>query len=125
MRGRPKGGKNRKYELEFMIEVINRYLEDRVSLPRLESELNISHSVIRNWIRHYRENGIEGLRTIHKGKGNPYSALYTSKNLTEVERLKLELMKRDIEIERLKKGYTVKGVGSQKEYVTLSGKTIK
>ena len=125
MRGRPKGGKNRKYELEFMIEIINRYLDDKVSLPRWESELNISHSVSANWIRHYQEDGIEGLKSIHKGKGNPYAALSTSKSLTEVQRLKLELMKRDIEIERLKKGYTVKGVGSQKEYVTLSNKSIK
>lgn len=54
-----------------------------------------------------------------------FSALHNSKSLTEVDRLKLELLKRDVEIERLKKGYQVKGVGANKEFVTLKGKSFK
>ena len=34
-------------------------------------------------------------------------------------------MKKDIEIARLKKGYTVKGVGVEKEFVTTFNKNIK
>ena len=60
-----------------------------------------------------------------RGKGNPYAALHTSKSLTEVERLKLENMKLKIENERLKKGYLVKGVGANKEFVTTSEKNMK
>lgn len=37
----------------------------------------------------------------------------------------MELMKKDIEIERLKKGYTVEGVGVEKEYVTISDVNMK
>ncbi|AZK44420.1 ArsR family transcriptional regulator [Erysipelothrix piscisicarius] len=47
-----------------------------------------------------------------------FSALHTSKSLTEIERLQLEILKRDIEIARLKR-YQVKGVGVNKEFVTL------
>ena len=36
-----------------------------------------------------------------------------------------ELMKRDIEVARLKKGYSVKGGGSKKEYVIFSGSSTK
>lgn len=38
--------------------------------------------------------------------------------MNEVQ-LKLELMKKDIEIARLKKGYVVKGGGGKKEYDTI------
>ena len=34
-------------------------------------------------------------------------------------------MKRDIEIARLKKGYMVKGVGQEKEFVTTLDKNMK
>ena len=40
------------------------------------------------------------------------SSLMKRKNLTEMEKLKLENMKLRIENERLKKGYLVKGDGS-------------
>ena len=53
-----------------------------------------------------------------KGGGNPFAALHTSKSLSREERLELENLKLRIENERLKKGYIVKGVGANKEYVT-------
>ena len=70
---------------------------------------------------------MEGLRskTGKCGSGNIFSALHASKKLSEVERLKLELMKKEIEIERLKKGYMVKGAGSSKEYVPINKKNSK
>ena len=51
--------------------------------------------------------------------GNRFSALHASKSLTEEERLRLTVEKLQIENERLKKGYIVKGVGASKEFVTL------
>ena len=47
-----------------------------------------------------------------------FSALHTSKSLSKNERLILLVEKLQIENERLKKGYTVKGVGADKEFVT-------
>ena len=45
-------------------------------------------------------------------------------NLTNDE-LKYIIMKKDIEIARLKKGYMVKGVGAEKEFVTTFDKNTK
>ena len=36
-----------------------------------------------------------------------------------------ELMNKDIEIERLKKGYAVKGVGAKKEFVFIQDVNMK
>ena len=46
------------------------------------------------------------------------------KDLKEDE-LRRELMRKDIEIERLKKGYAVKGVGANKEFVTIKDVNTK
>jgi hypothetical protein len=70
-------------------------------------------------ITRYFESGIEGLQS-KKRKGNPFSALHTSKSLSREEYLELENMKLKVEIERLKKGYVVKGVGARKEFVTIN-----
>ena len=42
-----------------------------------------------------------------------------------IEELELKIMKKDIEIARLKKGYKVKGVGQEKEFVTIFNKNTK
>ena len=44
---------------------------------------------------------------------------------TREEELEKENAKLKIEIERLKKGYYVKGVGQRKEYVSINNKNIK
>ena len=51
--------------------------------------------------------------------------LYFRKPKSREEELELEIMKKDIEIARLKKGYIVKGVGAEKEFVTTFKKNIK
>ncbi|MDE8214750.1 ArsR family transcriptional regulator, partial [Erysipelothrix rhusiopathiae] len=76
------------------------------------------------WIDRFMRDGKEGLKN-KKKTGNHFSALHTSKSLTEIERLQLEILKRDIEIARLKKGYQVKGVGVNKAFVTLKDKNPK
>ena len=50
--------------------------------------------------------------------GNKFAALHRSKNLSELERLRLLVAKPEIEIARLKKGYWVEGVGANRAYVT-------
>ena len=63
---------------------------------------------------------------IHKGHpGNPFAALHISKNLSEIERLRLTVAKLEVENERLKKGYLVKGVGVAKEFVIGREKSTK
>lgn len=114
--GRPKGGKNRRYSIEEKLRVVKLYLEEHVGLKEIKQNENIVHSVILSWVNNYLENGEKGL--VNKKKtGNQFAALHTSKSLSVEERLRLENMKLRIENERLKKGYQVKGVGANKEFV--------
>jgi transposase len=77
----------------------------------------ISKGLFCTWIKKYRENGIEGLKSRSGKHSNPNIGKY-DRHPSEIEKLKKELLKKEIEIERLKKGYQVKGGGETKEYVT-------
>jgi len=115
-RGRPKGGKNRKYTYEFKLKVVQDREENHLSWPDLEKKYEVAQSVMIRWAKLYGEGLLE---TGRKRTGNPYSALHTSKSLSKEERLELENLKLKIENERLKKGYLVKGGGVKKEYVSI------
>ena len=116
--GRPKGGKNRNWSKEEKLRVVLRNLDDKIGQRTIAREGNISRGQVHSWIQKYLEGGPDALEN-RKKPGNPFAALSTSKSLTEEQRLKLIVEKQKIEIERLKKGYVVKGVGASKEFVTL------
>ena len=116
--GRPKGGKNRNWSKEEKLRVVLRNLDDKIGQQTIAREENISRGQVHSWIQKYLERGPDALEN-RKKPGNPFAALSTSKSLTEEQRLKLIVEKQKIEIERLKKGYVVKGVGASKEFVTL------
>ena len=127
IRGRPKGTKNNMRSLNEKEQIVLRCINESIPFKKIGDELGISHTTISKWVRAYEKDGIDGLKskTGKCGSGNPYAALHNKKNLTEVERLRLELAKKEIECERLKKGYSVKGVGQRKEYVTTNKKNLK
>ena len=125
MRGRPKGGKNRKYTVEDKLAIVKMYLDNHKSSKEIQKETGVNNSLIRKWAAIYISEGIDGFKEKFGKRGNHFSALYTSKSLTNEERLELENMKLKIENERLKKGYLVKGVGADKEYVTFLEKNMK
>ena len=80
--------------------------------------------MICRWVKEYIAEGESAF--IPKGhSGNPFAALHVSKKLSELERLRLMVAKLEIENERLKKGYMVKGVGAAKEFVTGGEKSSK
>lgn len=119
--GRPIGKANRpnkKWTKEEKLNVVKRYLNDGVGFKTIAKEFETGHSTIRRWVHEYLDQGIAAFDNSKK-TGNHFAALHTSKSLTEEERLKLIIAKQEIEIERLKKGYIVKGVGVNKEFVTL------
>ena len=122
--GRPKGGKNKSWTKEERLRIVKRYIEDGIGQATLAKEENISRGLLYNWITRYLDGGEDALETKHK-PGNKYAALWTSKSLTEEERLRLIIQKQEIEIERLKKGYLVKGVGVNKEFVTIQDVSSK
>ena len=111
--------------------IVLEYLNDKhTSYRKTADKYGIPQRIFRIWIKKYREQGIDGLRsqtgkTKHCGKGNPLSGLQNKKNKTREEELQLKVMKLEIEVARLKKGYQVKGVGSKKEYVTIKDLNTK
>lgn len=116
---RPKGGKNRKWTNEERLKYVLMCEEEHIPVRTIVREEGISRGTLREWIRRYRSGGEEALNPEKLHPGNHFSALHTSKSLSKNERLILLVEKLQIENERLKKGYTVKGVGADKEFVTL------
>ena len=105
-------------------EIVKRYLKGE-SAANLTKEFNLPNKLIYRWIDKYEKDGILGLKS-NTGKtkgGNKGIGVRKPKN--KLEELELEIMKKDIEIARLKKGYMVKGVGAEKEYVTTLEKNTK
>ena len=127
IRGRIKGSKSNMRSPEEKEQIVLRCINENIPFKTLGRELKISDTSISKWVRAYEKEGINGLKskTGKCGSGNPYSALHSKKNLTEIEKLRLELAKKEVECERLKKGYSVKGVGRRKEYVTINKKNSK
>lgn len=125
--GRPKGTKNIMRSPEEKEQLILEWRQANMPMNGFAKSRGIAMSPFKRWVYAYEEYGIEGLKskTGKCGSGNPYAALITSKSLTEVERLRLELAKKEVECERLKKGYSVKGVGRRKEYVIINKKNSK
>ena len=117
-----KGTPHRKFGREEKMKYIRLHLDEHVSLMQIEREYGIRNTLVSEWVRRYLQDGEEALEPRN---GNPYAALHRSKNLSEVERLRLLVAKQEVEIARLKKGYWVEGVGADREYVTGSGKTTK
>ena len=97
--------------------IVLEYMSGKAGYEMIAANHGIAESLLRKWIKKYRESGIEGLRSRTGKHPNPNIGKY-NRYLSEVEKLKKELLKKEIEIERLKKGYQVKGGGDQKEFVT-------
>ncbi|MCX5775718.1 MAG: transposase [Firmicutes bacterium] len=125
--GRSKGTKNVMRTPAEKECLIKEYFNSEQSKRVFAESRGIDRTVFDDWTKKYEMNGINGLKskTGMSGSGNIYAALHTGKHLSEIDRLRLENMKKDIEIARLKKGYYVKGAGSKKEFVPIKGKNTK
>ena len=119
--GRPSGTKNVMRTPEEKEKLVLEYLNSKEGYRRIAENNDVYPSIFLKWIKLYREQGIDGLKSKQGktgiGKGNF--------KRSEIEQLKEELLKKDIEIARLKKGYNVKGVGQEKEFITTFNKNIK
>ena len=120
-----KKGQSRKvWTPEEKAEIVHKHLDQHISVRTLEKEYHADRSMICKWVKKYIAEGDSSF--VHKGHpGNPFAALHLSKNLSETERLRLTVAKLEVENKRLKKGYWVKGVGANKEYVTGLDKSTK
>ena len=123
--GAPKGKPHRQYTAEEKLSYITAYQEAHISQSRFVKENGISISMLNRWMKDYAEQGEAGLASHRNRCGNRYAALHRSKTLDEMGQLQLRMAKLEIDVARLKKGYQVKGSGSQKEFVTGNGKSFK
>ena len=108
-------------------KIVKEYLSGKLGFRSICSKYNISNSVLWRWIKKYEKNGIDGLKS-NTGKASnhhEHMGIYLRKPKNKIEELEIELMKKEIEIARLKKGYMVKGVGAEKEFVTTFDKNTK
>jgi len=119
-------GKHKKYTPEIKVKYAKEVAEKGRSLADAAKELKTGKETVRRWLNQYIEYGEGYFYQEHRGRiSNPYAALHKKKNLSELEKLEFENLKLRIENERLKKGYTVKGVGATKEFVTFKDKNTK
>ena len=119
--GRPIGTKNIMRTPEEKEKLVLEYLDSKVGYRKFAESNNIYPSTFGKWIKLYRERGIEGLKS-KTGKNGTGKGNFKR---TEIEQLKEALLKKEIELMRLKKGYVVKGVGAKKEYASISDVNIK
>ena len=119
--GRPIGTKNIMRTPEEKEKLVLEYLDSKVGYRKFAESNDIYPSTFTKWIKLYRERGIEGLKS-KTGKNGTGKGNFKR---SEIEQLKEELLKKEIELMRLKKGYVVKGVGAKKEYASISDVNIK
>ena len=117
--GRHKGGNNRRWSDEERLKYVLLCEEEHFAVNYISREYDIPRGTLRGWINRYRNGGISSLNPQKMRTGNHFAALHSSDSLSDLDRLKLIVEKLEIENERLKKGYIVKGAGAAKEYVTL------
>ena len=106
-----KGQKFKIWTPDEKYRIIEPALKLEKSTWDITRETSLNNGMINNWIKKYREKGMEGL--INKKKpGNSLAKYSNKKELTKEEKLEYENMKLRIENELLKKGYLMKGDGT-------------
>lgn len=96
------------YSKQERLEIGRKVNEGILKPSDIAKQLNVSLSCISIWKRSYRES--VGLSS---SKPNPAMIFDSSYKTMNNEQLRRELMRKDIEIERLRKGYMVKGGGGK------------
>ena len=125
--GRPCGTKNNMRTPEEKEKILKEFYSGKIGRNEICKKYNISTSVFKKWRDNYEINGLEGLKsnTGKACKNNKHLGIHLRKPKNKMEELESEILKKDIEIARLKKGYQVKGVGQEKEFVITFDKNTK
>ena len=97
-----KGQTKRVWTPEQKSEIVHKHLNDHISVRTLEREYTAERSMICRWVKEYIAKG-ETAFIPNGNPSNPFAALHISKNLFELERLRLMVANLEVENERLKK----------------------
>ena len=106
--------------------LIGKQIHDgEISVGQCVEQRGVSRETAYRWLREYRISaGLEKPKVPSKPLGVSAGGGEGYESMGKPELIR-ELMRRDIEVARLKKGYSVKGGGSKKEYVISSGSNTK
>lgn len=94
-------------------KIVKDYLNGK-GIKTIKKEYQVRNAQVYRWLEKYEKYGIDGLKSKTGKHKNHVAGLYFRKPKSKIEELELELMKKEIEIARLKKGYMVKGVGPKR-----------
>lgn len=122
--GRPKGGKNRSWTKEQKYKIVQEVLKGEQSSLSISKKHQVSNGMVSHWIHLFKAGGIEALSN-KKKPGNPLAKYRNRKELTELEQKEYLILQLQIENERLKKGYLVKGGGKEKVFVSSNNTNSK
>ena len=123
--GRPSGTKNNMRTPEEKEKIIYDYFNSWKGACEYARLVGIDRRIILEWIKKYSKNGIDGLKSKTGKCATKGNVGRPKKVFNREEELERENAKLKIEIERLKKGYYVKGVGQRKEYVSINNRSTK
>ena len=123
--GRPAGTKNNMRTPEEKEKIVQEIFNGKHGFRESARIYSLSTKTLRDWMNKYQKKGLNGFKSQTGKKKGGNKGLGLKKGKTLEEELKLKIMKLEIENERLKKGYMVKGGGDRKEYVTTLDKNMK
>ena len=111
-----KGQKFKQWTAEEKFKIIKPALDMEKSTHDITRETGLNSGMIYNWIKAYRNNGMNGL-TPKRKPGNALAKYSSKKNLTKEEQLEYENMKLRIDNEMLKKGFLMKEDGTYVKFM--------
>ena len=88
---------------EFKLNLVKEVLGGKSS-REVGKGAGISDSLVRTWVRQYQKDGEVALEPKRK-PGNPLCKYTRRKELSEIEQLRYELAKAELELSKLKKAY--------------------
>lgn len=90
---------------EFKLSIVKEVLRGKSS-KEVGRENGIDGGLVRAWVRQYQKDGEIALEPKRR-PGNPLIKYTSRKELSEVEQLRYELAKAEVELSKLKKAYEV------------------
>lgn len=117
-----------KYTAALKKKIVTLICINKESTLKTANEFNIPLKTVENWVTAFNKNPFCFDNEIKDTVKYTHNESIDEKNnyddLTKDELIK-ELMKKDIEITRLKKNYTVRNRGILREYISFSTKNTK
>ena len=83
--------KNKVYSAEFKIKVVEDILANKITIRESERKYKVEHSVIRQWIRHYKEDGPSYFEVDHRGRHKQNPSYNSMSDKEKVHYLEMEL----------------------------------